>query len=138
MRPACPPPAPRTPSSRRMPLFAVRPPSLLPRRLALLSLVALFSLAAGCSDKSDKSGDPPKFTDKEKWVIEIARRAVAQNEDWEPRAEYRIKRDNNLWHVSAWRVEHPEAKGNMRYVPWGHREVYLDDAGKVVRYGSKR
>ena len=115
------------------------PPHPHPRRRpsgsASFLLLGLLALAGGCSGEGS---DPAKYSDKEKWIIERARGAVAQQEDWEARAEYRIKREDGRWHVTAWRVEHPEAKGNQRYLPWGHREIFIDDAGKVVAYKSTR
>ena len=86
---------------------------------------------------SEKIPGPQKFSDQEKYIINIATKAVAQFEDWSDRAEFTIERRNSQWHVTAWRVEHPEATGTKRYVPWGHREIWIDDAGKVVEYKSR-
>lgn len=97
-------------------------------RLLLLSWSLLL---AGCSEKVV---EPAKLSDQEKRVVETARRAVAQFDDWADKAEFKLARKNSQWHVTAWRVAHPEAKGNMRYVPWGRREIVIDDAGKVIDY----
>ena len=92
---------------------------------------AITVLLAACSDQPS---EPAKLSDKEKRAIELARRAVAQFDDWADQAEFKITRKNSQWHVTAWRVVHPEAKGNLRYVPWGRREIVIDDANKVVDY----
>ena len=90
----------------------------------------------GCADRD--SGVPAKLTPQQQDAIGIARKAVAQFEDWGDRAEYKIERRGALWRVTAWLVVHPEAKGNQRYVPWGCRTVVVDDAGKVVEYVTGR
>ena len=100
-------------------------------RLLTTGLFAL--LLAGCSERP---ADPAKLSSKEKEMIEVARRAVMQFEDWADRAEFKIVRRGTHWHVTARRVEHPEATGNKRYVPWGRREIVIDDAGKVVSYSN--
>ena len=102
----------------------------------LLQLACL--LAIGLTACSDKPTDPAKLSDKEKWVIAIARKTVSQFDDWADRAEFKIERKKSEWHVTAWRVEAPEAKGNMRYVPWGRREIVIDDAGKVIGYSNSK
>ena len=91
----------------------------------------------GCNNQ-DGPGTPRDLSDRERQVITVARRAVAQHEDWLDRAEFRIERSRSLWHVTAWRVEHPEAKGNNRYVPWGSRRILIDDQDNVVEYGKGR
>jgi hypothetical protein len=85
---------------------------------------------------SEKPSEPAKLSDPEKRAIELARRAVAQFDDWADKAEFKIVRKNSQWHVTAWKVVYPQAKGNKRYVPWGRREIVIDDAGKVVDYRS--
>jgi hypothetical protein len=82
--------------------------------------------------------EPAKLSDQEKWVIGIARKAVSQCDDWADRAEFKIERKKSEWHVTARRVESPEANGNLRYLPWGRREIIIDDAGKVVSYSNSR
>ncbi len=101
--------------------------------LACLWLPAF--LVAGCSEQ-----EPPAraYTDKEKQILWAARKAVAQFDDWADRAEFKIERRKEQWHVTAWRVEHPEAKGNNRYVPWGRREMVIDDTGKVLSYANDK
>jgi hypothetical protein len=78
------------------------------------------------------------MSDKEKWVAGIARKAVSQFDDWADRAEFKIVRKGTEWQVTAWRVEHPDETGNKRYVPWGRREIVIDDAGKVLSYSNKK
>ena len=102
----------------------------------LLWLIALVVVLCGCGDKAGEA--PVKLSAKEQDAVAIARRAVAQFEDWGERAEYRIERRGALWRVTAWLVVHPEAKGNQRYVPWGCRTVVIDDSGKVVEYVAGR
>jgi hypothetical protein len=99
------------------------------KRLLSTGLLAL--LVWSCSRDSSSSA---KLSDPEKRAIETARKAVGQFDDWADRAEFKVTRRNSQWHVTAWRVEHPEAKGNARYVPWGRREIIIDDSWKVVDY----
>jgi hypothetical protein len=99
------------------------------------SLCLLGFLAAGCSEKEPQERT---YTDKEKQIMWAARKAVAQFDDWADRAEFKLERRKEQWHVTAWRVEHPEAKGNKRYVPWGRREMVIDDTGKVLSYANDK
>ena len=101
----------------------------------MLAVVGAIALLSGCSERPS---DPAKMSGKEKEILERAKRAVAQHEDWEDRAEYKIERRGSQWQVTAWRVEHPEEKGDKRYVPWGNRRIILDDAGKVLAYGTRK
>lgn len=100
----------------------------------LLALLGALT-ASGCSKKTDK---PVVYTEKEKEIIRSAQKAVYQFEDWGDRAEFKLQRKNSQWHVTALRVEHPKAKGNMRYVPWGRREMVIDDAGKLLSYANDK
>ena len=102
--------------------------------LTLAGLLSLL-LAMACSKKEP---GPVVYSDKEKEIIRSAEKAVAQFEDWADRAEFKLQRRNNQWHVTALRVVHPEAKGNMRYVPWGRREMVIDDRGKVLSYANDK
>ena len=104
-------------------------------RIALLLTGLLALLAAGCTEKE---AGPVVHSEKEKQIIRSAEKAVMQFDDWADRAEFKLQRRQNLWYVTAWRVEHPEAKGNMRYVPWGRREMIIDDAGKLLSYSNDK
>jgi hypothetical protein len=102
---------------------------------AILAMLGIVGCLVGCGDRPS---DPAKLSEKEKEIIERAKRAVAQYEDWEDRAEYKIERRGSHWQVTAWRVERSQEKGNGRYVPWGNRRIILDDAGKVLEYGTRK
>ena len=103
--------------------------------LSLACLLAL--LAAGCSESQQKAG-PPVYSEKEKPIVRAAQKAVMQFEDWADRAEFKLQHKNGQWHVTAWRLENPEAKGNLRYVPWGRREISMLDAGKVLSHANHK
>lgn len=107
---------------------------------ALALGVALALGGAGCSRESTAgvTADAPGLTPKEREILQAARQAVGQFEDWANRAEFKYERRDGVWHVTAWRVENPQAKGNRRYVPWGSRHMIIDDAGKVLAYGDQR
>jgi outer membrane biogenesis lipoprotein LolB len=104
-------------------------------KMACFLSSVVVALLVGCSEQP---AEPAKLSDKEKEVVAIARKAVAQFDDWADRAEFKIKRGRTEWHVTAWRVEHPNETGNKRYVPWGRREIVIDDAGKVVSYANSK
>ena len=78
----------------------------------MLTVVGAIALLFGCSERPS---DPAKMSDKEKEILERAKRAVAQYEDWEARAEYKIERRGSQWQVTAWRVEHPEGPRLFRH-----------------------
>ena len=101
----------------------------------ILVMLGATAILVGCGNGPS---DPARMSDKEKDILERAKRAVAQYEDWEDRAEYKIERRGSQWQVTAWRVEHPEEKGDRRYLPWGNRRIILDDAGKVLEYGTRK
>jgi hypothetical protein len=94
----------------------------------------LILLLAGCGPDSA----PAPFTAEQKEMVKAASRAVAQYEDWADVAEYKIEKHAVGWCVTAWRVAHPEAKGNARYVPWGYRVILVDRGGKVVEYKNSK
>ncbi len=102
----------------------------------LLQLACL--IAAGLVACSDHPAEPAKLSDQEKEIVRIARKAVSQFDDWADRAEFKIERRQSEWHVTAWRVEHPKETGNKRYVPWGRREIVIDDSGKVISYANSK
>lgn len=100
----------------------------------MFSLISAFWLA-GCGSEDV---DPTHYTTEQKDAIDAAARAVRQYEDWAARAEYKIQQHGDGWQVTAWRVEHPEAKGNARYVPWGYRTILIDRRGKVAEYKNSK
>jgi len=69
--------------------------------------------------------------------IAVARRLLEQKEDWANRAEWEVLKSESGWRVLAWRVEHPEAKGPGRYLPWGYSVVELDARMVAVHYSRK-
>jgi hypothetical protein len=103
--------------------------------LRVLLLLVVGVLAPGCGPGE---ADPASYTAEQKDVIAEASRAVRQYEDWSDRAEYKIQKHPAGWQVTAWRVEHPEAKGNARYVPWGYRVIVVDRRGKVIEYKNSK
>ena len=94
------------------------------------SLCALLLLAS-CSRDAEK---PAQLSSKEKAIISIARRTLDQQEDWVDKAEFKIVKRSGGYEVTAWKVVHPEAKGNLRYVPWGRSTMLIEDNGRVVEY----
>lgn len=106
-------------------------------RTALSLFCLLAWLAAGCSKSQEKAG-PPVYSEQEKPIVRAAQKAVMQFDDWADRAEFKLQHKNGQWHVTAWRVENPAAKGNMRYVPWGRREMIIDASGKVLSYANDK
>jgi hypothetical protein len=94
----------------------------------------------GCSPSQSESGgsEQSAFKGEEREVVDAAARAVRQFDDWGSRVEYTTKKTPSGWQVTAWRVEHPEAKGNARYVPWGFRVIVVDRRGKVIDYKNSR
>jgi len=69
--------------------------------------------------------------------IAVARRLLEQKEDWADRAEWEVSQSADGWEVIAWRVEHPEAKGADRYLPWGYSVIELDRRMIAVDYRKK-
>lgn len=104
-------------------------------KLALLA-AALLCLATACSPSGSKASNLDPAVEKR--LLDLARLTVSQKEDWVDRAEFQIERHGDEWRVTAWRVDHPEATGKQRYVPWGFRIVVIDDHDRVVDYVSKR
>ena len=94
------------------------------------SLLALLFLTS-CSRDAEK---PTQISSKEKAIISIARRTLDQQEDWADKAEFKIVKRSGGYEVTAWKVVHPEAKGNLRYVPWGRSTLLIEDNGRVIEY----
>ncbi len=118
---------------------AHRPKPALFRQKVGLLLLGVGLCWLGCS-KDSIAGvrpDSPKLIGKEKEIVAAAHKAVAQLDDWADSAEFKLEHTGGIWHVTAWRVVHPEAKGNERYVPWGNRRLLIDDSGKVLEYKTR-
>ena len=69
--------------------------------------------------------------------IEAAQRVLEQNENWVDRAEWEVRPSAEGWTVIAWRVEHPNAKGANRYLPWGYSVIELDRRLLALHYTRK-
>ena len=69
--------------------------------------------------------------------IAVARRLLAQKENWADRAEWEVSKSDDGWELIAWRVEHPERKGSDRYLPWGYSVIELDRRMVPVHYHRK-
>ncbi len=69
--------------------------------------------------------------------IAVAKRLLEQREDWADRAEWEVRKTADGWQVTVWRVEHPEARGSNRYVPWGYSVIDLDSRMVAIAYHRK-
>ena len=69
--------------------------------------------------------------------IAVAKRLLEQNENWAARAEWEVSQTGDGWKVTAWRIEHPDAKGASRYLPWGCSIIELDHRMVAVHYQRK-
>jgi hypothetical protein len=69
--------------------------------------------------------------------IEAAKRLLLQKENWADRAEWEVVKTSDGWQLTAWRVEHPDAKGPNRYLPWGYSVIELDSRLVAVGYHHK-
>ncbi len=100
-------------------------------------------LAAGCSssshsDRKVSPGPSVSQLDVDK-VVEIAKRAVAENDTWADRATYKTKqKDDGTWLVIVWRIMGYDANGKPQFTPGGHRFIDIDPMGKVTNYGRGR
>jgi hypothetical protein len=107
------------------------------RRIAVMvraAVVTLLVTTVACDKPEPPEANLQASIRKE--IEEAARRVVEQKEDWAERAEFRIYKVDDMWRVTAWRVVHPEAKGNKRYVPWGARTMLIDRNYHVQEYRS--
>jgi hypothetical protein len=100
-------------------------------------IAAVLTLLFGCSgrvSRMEQAEDPQgRYRDQ----ITVARRLLAQKEEWADRAEWEVLRAGDGWEVIAWRVEHPERKGAARYLPWGYSVIELDSRLVAVHYVRK-
>lgn len=100
-------------------------------------VVLLVCLFTGCGRTPARMETPESPTGRYSAQIAIARRVLEQQEQWADRAEWEVQQAGHGWKVIAWRVEHPEAKGPKRYLPWGYSVIELDSQMSVVSYLSK-
>lgn len=100
-------------------------------------LLALLLLAGGCREPVVRMERPENPNGPYREQIAAARRLLAQRENWADRAEWEIIKTGDGWRAIAWRVEHPEAKGADRYLPWGYSVIELDRRSIAVEYHRK-
>jgi hypothetical protein len=98
------------------------------------TIAVLLSLVTGCGGEVARMQHPEDPQGRYREQIEAAKRLLIQKEDWADRAEWEVLPSGDGWEVIAWRVEHPEAKGHDRYLPWGYSEIELDRRMVAVRY----
>lgn len=95
----------------------------------LAALAALLAFSVACTSQSDRSAEiEPVGKLSATQALEVARRAVAENDTWLDRAEFESPQRNSEnagWSVMVWRL--PKTPG-------GHRLIEIDDAGKVIAY----
>jgi hypothetical protein len=104
-------------------------------RCCLVALLLL--LVAGCGGRTARMEQPEDPQGRYADQIAVARRLLEQKEDWADRAEWEVSQSADGWEVIAWRVEHPEAKGADRYLPWGYSVIELDRRMIAVDYRKK-
>ena len=95
--------------------------------------IALVLLLCGCrqNGRMCHPEDPQgRYHDQ----IEAAQRLLDQKEDWGDRAEWEVTKTADGWQLIAWRVEHPNAKGGDRYLPWGYAVIELDSRLVAITY----
>ena len=102
------------------------------------SMIAAFVLlVAGCNSGSEHMSQPEDPQGRYREQIAVGRRVLGQKEDWASRAEWEVHQTGDGWDVIAWRIEHPEAKGAARYLPWGYSVIKLDRRLVAVEYQRK-
>lgn len=69
--------------------------------------------------------------------IAAAAKLLRQKEDWSDRVEWEVIKTSDGWDVVAWRIEHPEASGPNRYLPWGYSVIKLDSRLVTIGYHPK-
>ena len=103
-------------------------------RYALLPLILAMLLGCSRQVRMEKPEDPQgRYREQ----IAAAQRLLAQKEDWADRVEWEVIKTTEGWNVIAWRIEHPDAKGPKRYLPWGYSTIQLDSRLVTVGYHRK-
>ena len=100
-------------------------------------LAGLMVLLCGCGDGPGRMQHSEDPNGRYREQIAAAKRLLEQKENWADRAEWEISKSDGGWKVIAWRVEHPEAKGPDRYLPWGYSVIELDRRLIAVHYQRK-
>lgn len=77
---------------------------------------------------SSVAEESESWSEDEKRIAETARKAVAENDSWVDRTEFRKpeRQSDGSWHVLVMRTP---------YQPGGHRYITIDAEGKVAEYG---
>ncbi len=97
-------------------------------------MVALLLAGCGGTEHMSQAEDPQgRYREQ----IAVGQRVLGQNENWSNRAEWEVVETDDGWKVIAWRVEHPDAKGAARYLPWGYSVIKLDRRLVAVEYQGK-
>ncbi|MBI1842477.1 MAG: hypothetical protein HYR88_16690 [Verrucomicrobia bacterium] len=105
-----------------------------------MHLIGRFVLALaflGCADQARRMEHPADPDGEYSAQISAARRLLGQKETWAHRAEWEVNRQNDGWEVVAWRVEHPDRRGPLRYLPWGYSVIQLDSRCVPTHYRRK-
>jgi hypothetical protein len=100
-------------------------------------ILPLFLLLAGCGDRRARMEHPDDPSGPYAEQIAAARQLLEQREDWADRAEWEVEKSGDGWIVTAWRVEHPDARGPDRYLPWGYSVIDLDRRNIAIDYHRK-
>jgi hypothetical protein len=98
------------------------------------TIVVLSLLLAGCGQSPARMEHPEDPDGRYAEQIAAAKRCLQQKEDWADRAEWEVHESGDGWEVTAWRVEHPKAKGSDRYQPWGYSVIELDRRNVAIDY----
>jgi hypothetical protein len=80
---------------------------------------------------------PPRQTPDEqekRRIIEIAKKAVADRDDWADRAVYTAHKDGTGWMVYAERIVGYDASGQPQFVIGGDRLIKINKDGIVTAY----
>ncbi|MDB6121434.1 MAG: hypothetical protein JWQ71_427, partial [Pedosphaera sp.] len=94
-------------------------------------------LIAGCAHHQGSTSLQPRAgaaTLTTNQVIQIAKGAVAKNDNWAERATYDASHETNGWSVMVWRIVGYDQNGKPLFVPGGHRLIQIDDQGQIKNY----